>query len=98
MPLLYGKRELTSNEWMIAALVAEGLQDRDIERELKMQQEVLELKLSSIYEKTGTLNRTELALWYLTLGIERERHACDRRITRHDVHEERRKDPRRVFP
>jgi DNA-binding NarL/FixJ family response regulator len=63
MPLLYGKRELTSNEWMIAALVAQGLQDRDIECELKMQKEVLEFKLSSIYEKTGTLNRTRSVVY-----------------------------------
>lgn len=57
--------ELTTKEWAIVSLVADGLQNRDIAVEVGTTEHVIKNKLRTIYDKLGFWNRTELAMWYV---------------------------------
>jgi len=57
--------ELTVKEWAITALVADGLQNREIAVEVGTTEHVIKNKLRTIYDKLGLWNRTELAMWYV---------------------------------
>jgi DNA-binding CsgD family transcriptional regulator len=89
---------LTSKEWAIAALVVQGRTDAQIAAETHTRKQEIENHLRRILDKTGCWNRTEVALWYLKLGVEKERRAEDRREARRKIREERRQVERRHSP
>jgi DNA-binding NarL/FixJ family response regulator len=57
----YG-RSLTSREQEIAALVAEGLSNKEIARKAGISEGTVKLHLHNIYQKLGVSNRTALAM------------------------------------
>ena len=98
MPLLPGNTNLTSKEWAITALVFQGRTNAQIAQETRTTQHVVEAYLRRIFEKTGCWNRTEIALWYLKMGVERERRFYDRREDDGNIGHERRDIDRRHPP
>lgn len=95
MPLLSGNANLTGKEWAIAALVFQGCTNAQIAEETRTTENVVDTLLRRIIDKTGCWNRTEIALWYLKMGIENERRFYDRRETDWEIDHERRKLDRR---
>jgi DNA-binding CsgD family transcriptional regulator len=95
MPLLHGKTDLTSKEWAITALVSQGFTNAQIASETQIEEPLIDDHLRKICEKTGCWNRTEVALWYLKLGVSTERRAHDRRELNREILEEDRKGSRR---
>ena len=77
---LYGSRELSGMEWKIAFLVSQGLQNAEIAGLVGMTQNVVKNALRKVFDKVGCWNRTELALWYIQVGVEKERRFNDRRV------------------
>jgi NarL family two-component system response regulator YdfI len=59
-------RRLSVRERQIAALVARGLKNKDIARELKISENTVKRHLQSIFNKTGARDRLELAVIALT--------------------------------
>jgi DNA-binding NarL/FixJ family response regulator len=59
-------RRLSERERQIAALVARGLKNKDIARELKISENTVKRHLQSIFNKTGARDRLELAVIALT--------------------------------
>ena len=55
---------LTSKEKRIIALVAEGLKNSEIAKIIGTTTHVVKNYLKTIFDKTGTWTRLELALWY----------------------------------
>jgi len=53
---------LSARERQIAALIARGLRNRDIATELQISENTVKRHLQSIYNKTGTRDRLELAV------------------------------------
>lgn len=49
----------------VAALVAEGLKNREVAEEMLTTEHVVKNYLRAIYDKLGFSNRTELAMWYV---------------------------------
>jgi DNA-binding CsgD family transcriptional regulator len=98
MTLLFGNADLTSREWAIAALVFQGRTNAQIAAETHTKEQVVEHHLHSILGKTGCWNRTELALWYLKMGLEKERRSNDRREGNWETSQERRHEDRRQPP
>ena len=98
MTLLFGNADLTSREWAIAALVFQGRTNAQIAAETHTKEQVVEHHLHSILGKTGCWNRTELALWYLKMGLEKERRSYDRREGNWETSQERRQEDRRQPP
>ena len=95
MPLLHGNTDLTSKEWAITALVSQGHTNAQIAEETQTQEQSVEDHLRRIFQKTGCWNRTEVALWYLKLGVAQERRSSDRREAESDISDDRRKTGRR---
>ena len=95
MPLLFGNADLTSREWAITALVFQGHTNAQIATETRTTERAVESHLRIIFDKTGCWNRTEIALWYLKIGVERERRFYDRREADWKTADERRKGDRR---
>ena len=95
MPLLHGDTDLTSQEWAITALVAQGYTNAQIAGELHAQEQSVEDHLRKIFQKTGCWNRTEVALWYLKVGVAKERRSHDRREADSAAGDERRRSSRR---
>ena len=60
-----GTRLLTKREDELAQLVAEGLTNRDISRQLTLREHTVRNYLFRIFNKLGTSNRLELALYVL---------------------------------
>jgi len=60
-----GARLLTKREEELAQLVAEGLTNRDISRQLTLKEHTVRNYLFRIFNKLGTSNRLELALYVL---------------------------------
>ena len=56
---------LTPKEERITALVAEGLKNNEIAKFVGTTTHVVKNYLRTIFDKTGTWTRLELALWYL---------------------------------
>ena len=77
MPLLFGNTDLTSREWAITALVSQGRTNAQIATEIQTTEHVVESHLRRIFEKTGCWNRTEITLWYLKMGVKKERRFYD---------------------
>jgi len=63
-----------------------------------MTENVVKNQLRTIFDKTGCWNRTEVALWYLKIGLEKERRFNDRREAMRAISEEHRKVDRRHPP
>ena len=98
MPLLNGNTNLTSREWAITALVYKGYSDEQIAAEMQTTKHVIKTCLRRIFAKTGCWNRTEVALWYLKIGVEQERRFDDRRGANWEINDERRRENRRHPP
>ena len=58
-------RMLTYRQLRIAQLVAMGLNNRDIGREIGTTEYVVKNYLRAIFDRTGMGSRLELALWYI---------------------------------
>ena len=56
---------LTYRQLRIAQLVAMGLNNRDIGREIGTTEYVVKNYLRAIFDRTGMGSRLELALWYI---------------------------------
>lgn len=95
MPLLQGNLDLTSKEWAITALVSQGHTNAEIAAQTQTGEQLIEAHLRKIFAKTGCWNRTEVALWYLKLGVENERRFRDRREADLEITNERRMAGRR---
>jgi DNA-binding NarL/FixJ family response regulator len=54
----------TPRQQRVIELVAEGLTNRDVAREMGITPRVVRNYLARIYDKVGLSNRLELALWY----------------------------------
>jgi len=48
----------------VIELVARGLKNREIAKQMGIREQVIRNYLSLIYDKIGVSNRVELALWY----------------------------------
>lgn len=95
MGLLFGSRDLSSKEWAITALVSQGCTNEEIAAEIEATDQELKAYLERIFEKTGCWNRTEVALWYLRIGVEKEKRFHDRRAGANSDVAERRIGDRR---
>jgi len=67
----YGAPKLSQREVQTIQLVTEGLNNRQIARELGISQHAVRNYIYNIYDKIGVSNRVELALWYTTRIQER---------------------------
>jgi DNA-binding NarL/FixJ family response regulator len=56
------ERVLTAREYQIARLVAQGLSNKHISRQLSISEGTVKIHLHNMYEKLGALNRTSLAM------------------------------------
>ena len=61
-----GMRLLTKREEDVVRLVAEGMQNRDIARELKLSEHTVKNYLFHIFDKLGVSSRVELVLYAVT--------------------------------
>ena len=66
----YGTRIPSEREQRVIQLVAQGLKDRDVAREIGTTEHVVKNYLRVIYDKLGMWNRVELALWYESRQIQ----------------------------
>jgi len=98
MSFLYGSTDLTSKEWAITALVCQGHTNAQIAAEIDTTESIVKNELRTIFDKTGCWNRTEVALWYLKAGVEKERRFHDRREAEQETSDEHRKGNRRHPP
>jgi len=80
---LYGERCPTEREYRIIALIAQGLNNRDIAREVGTTEHVLKNRLRALYDKLGMWHRVELALSYRARGSDGRANACQRRGAGH---------------
>lgn len=55
-------RNLTRRQWDVANLVAKGLPNKDIARELGLANGTVRVHLNAIFRTLGIKNRTQLAL------------------------------------
>jgi DNA-binding NarL/FixJ family response regulator len=60
----YGKRKPSEREQRVIELVAQGLKNCEVAREIGTTEHVVKNYLRVIYDKLGLWNRVELALWY----------------------------------
>ena len=77
--VLSGNTDLTSKEWAISALLSRGSTNAEIAASIQVAEPAVNDSLQIILQKTGCWNRTEMALWYLKIGVEQERRFSDRR-------------------
>jgi len=61
---LYGTRIPSEREQRVIRLVAQGLKNREVAKEVGTTENVVKNYLRVIYDKLGLYNRVELALWY----------------------------------
>jgi len=66
-----GFKLLTPREEQVVALVADGLSNRDIARELGLSEHTVKKYLFRIFDKVGVSNRVELVLYAVTRGAVR---------------------------
>jgi two-component system nitrate/nitrite response regulator NarL len=67
-----GRQLLTPREEQVVALVAEGLSNRDIARELNLSEHTIKKYLFRIFDKLGTSSRVELVLYAVNHGDPRQ--------------------------
>jgi len=60
----YGNRIPSEREQRVIQLVAQGLKNSEVAREIGTTEHVVKNYLRVIYDKLGLWNRVELALWY----------------------------------
>ena len=60
---------LTRTETRVVRLVAQGLSNRDIARQLNISQRTVESHVSNMLNKTRLHNRTELARWAIETNV-----------------------------
>ena len=84
----------TSKEWAITALISQGSTNTEIAAAIHAPEPVVKDHLRRIFEKTACWNRVEMALWYLEIGMERERRFSDRREPNFDDSDERQRGRR----
>ena len=60
----HGTRLPSRRQLRVIELVAQGLKNKDIAKELGISEYVVRNHLEKIYDKVGVSNRVELALWY----------------------------------
>ena len=58
-----GAPELTGRELEVLALVAEGLPNKLIARDLEISEKTVKAHLTRVYERIGVTDRTQAALW-----------------------------------
>ena len=92
--MLSENTDLTSKEWAITSLVSNGSTNTEIAASIHAPEPVVKDYLRRIFEKTGCWNRTEVALWYLKMGVETERRFSDRRAASLKDSDERQKGRR----
>jgi len=61
---LYGSRIPSEREQQVIHLVAQGLKNREVAREIGTTEYMIKNYLRVIYDKLGLFNRLELALWH----------------------------------
>jgi DNA-binding NarL/FixJ family response regulator len=61
--------QLTPREHEVLALVADGLRNRDIARELGITEHTVKFHLSAVFGKLGAASRTEAVRRGLQLGL-----------------------------
>ncbi len=66
-----GRSLLTPREEQVVALVAEGLSNRDVSRELSLSEHTVKKYLFRIFDKLGVSNRVELVLYAVHHGDSR---------------------------
>jgi len=98
MTLLSGNMDLTSKEWAITALVFQGQTNAEIAAGIQTTEKAVEVHLRRIFEKTGCWNRTEVALWYMKIGVEKERRSRDRREADSKLNDDERRQSSRRHP
>jgi len=64
----HGHKLLTPREEQVVALVAEGLQNRDIAHELRLSEHTVKKYLLRIFDKVGISTRVELVLYAVSHG------------------------------
>lgn len=60
---------LTQRETDILALLAEGLSNRDIARQLYLSEKTVKAHLAAIFRKLGVSNRTQAAMMAVSMGV-----------------------------
>src|ERR1700751_2888602 len=60
----FGTRLPSRRQLRVIELVAQGLKNKEIAKELRISEHVVRNHLGKIYDKIGVSNRVELALWY----------------------------------
>jgi len=60
----YGPRTPSEREQRVIQLVAQGLKNSEVAKEIGTTEHVVKNYLRVIYDKLGLWNRVELALWY----------------------------------
>lgn len=68
----------TPKQRRVIELVAQGLKNRDVAKQIGSTEHVVKNYLRKIYDKIGVWNRVELALWYEAREHERQRRALIR--------------------
>jgi DNA-binding NarL/FixJ family response regulator len=66
----YGTRVPSEREQRVIQLVAQGLKNCEVAREIGTTEHVVKNYLRVIYDKLGMWNRVELALWYESRQIQ----------------------------
>ena len=73
----HASRVPTAKEYRVIELVAQGLKNGEVAREIGTTEHVVKNYLRAIYDKLGLWNRVELALWYEARKHEAAGHALD---------------------
>ena len=66
----YGTRIPSEREQRVIQLVAQGLKNCEVAREIGTTEHVVKNYLRVIYDKLGMWNRVELALWYVSRQVQ----------------------------
>ena len=66
---LYGTRIPSAREQRVIHLVAQGLKNQEVAKEIGTTKQVVKNYLRVIYDKLGFYNRVELALWHESRGV-----------------------------
>jgi DNA-binding NarL/FixJ family response regulator len=65
-------KRLTLRERQVVDLVSQGTLNKEIAYRLHLREGTIKTYLHAIFQKVGVTNRTELAIWALTLGTPQE--------------------------
>lgn len=60
--------DLSAREWEVLALVAQGMANKAIARELSLAEHTIERHLGKIYRKLAVTSRSEAGKWYWTFS------------------------------